>query len=246
MRARGEVHVGCSGYEYDGWRGHLYPKGLPKARWLETYASMFDTVEINGTFYRLPEAKTFDAWRARVPDGFVFALKLSQYGTHRKHLKDPEAWLPVFRERAERLGPKLGPILAQLPPHWGADAPRLDRFLEVAGRAQRWAVEFRDRRWLSDEIFAVLARHDAALVIHDFFERHPRVVTGNWMYLRFHGPNAGKRYTGSYSPQALSAAARRIRSHVAEGRDVYAYFNNDIGGHAVRNAQALARYLATT
>ena len=122
----GEWRVGCSGYEYEGWRGELYPKGLPKSRWLETYASVFDTVEINGTFYRLPEATTFDAWRERVPDGFVFALKLSQYGTHRKHLKDPESWLPVFRERAERLGPKLGPVLAQLPPHWGADAPRLD------------------------------------------------------------------------------------------------------------------------
>ncbi len=241
---RPELRVGCSGYEYDDWRGVLYPKGLPRSRWLERYASVFDTVEINGTFYRLPEEKTFDAWRVRVPDRFLFALKLGRYGTHFKHLKDPEAWLPVFVERAARLGPKLGPILVQLPPHWDADAARLEHFLEVAGRSQRWAVELRDRSWLCDETFAVLARHDAALVLHDFFDAHPRVVTASWVYLRFHGPHAGRPYSGSYSPQALSGAARRIRSYLREGRDVFAYFNNDVDGHAVRDAESIARYLA--
>jgi len=240
----GALRVGCSGYEYEHWRAALYPEGLAKARWLERYASLFDTVEINRTFYRLPSARTFDAWRARVPSDFVFALKLSRYGSHFKHLKDPEAWLPIFVERAERLGPQLGPVLVQLPPHWDADPARLERFLNVAAGAHRWAVEVRDRRWLCDAVFDVLRRHDAALCLHDLLAHHPEVVTASWVYRRFHGPTTGAPYAGSYSPQALSGAARRIRAHLDAGRDVFAYFNNDADGHAVHNARTLKRYLA--
>ncbi len=235
--------MGCSGYEYAEWKGIFYPEDLPKRDWFAHYAQAFDTVEINGTFYRLPEPETFDAWRARAPRGFLYALKLSRYGTHLKHLKDPEQWVGNFIERAERLGPTLGPVLVQLPPNWHADPGRLDGFLDVAAGRIRWAVEVRDRRWLCSEVYDVLARHDAALVVHDLLDAHPRIVTAGWVYLRFHGPYAGRPYTGSYSPQALSGAARRIRSHLAEGRDVYAYFNNDIGGHAVDDASDLVRYL---
>lgn len=247
MPARPALRIGCSGYEYDHWRGDLYPVELPRKQWFERYATVFDTVEVNRTFYSLPAPETFDRWRSRAPEGFIYALKLSQYGTHRKKLKDPESWVSTFVDRARRLGPTLGPILAQLPPRWRADPGRLDAFLAAAPSSLRWAVEVRDPSWLRDDVYDVLRRHGAALVTHDLIDNHPRIVTADWMYLRFHGPHADhgidRAYTGGYPHQALSASARRIRRHLAEGRDVYAYFNNDIGGHAVRDAQALARYV---
>jgi uncharacterized protein YecE (DUF72 family) len=246
------VRIGCSGYEYDHWRGEFYPADLAKTRWFDHYAAVFDTVEVNGTFYSLPAPETFDRWRSRAPRGFIYALKLSQYGTHRKKLKDPEGWVSTFVDRVRRLGPTLGPILAQLPPRWGADPGRLDQFLAAAAAASpsalRWAVEVRDRSWLRHDIYEVLRQHGSALVVHDLIDDHPHVATADWVYLRFHGPEATRgtdqAYTGGYSPQALSGAARRIRRHLAEGRDVYAYFNNDVGGHAVHDAQALRRYVS--
>jgi uncharacterized protein YecE (DUF72 family) len=242
-----ELRIGCSGYDYQGWRGVFYPEDLPRSRWLEWYASVFDTVELNSTFYRLPAPETVDAWRARVPDGFVFAVKLSRYGTHRKRLGEPESWLPAFLERAERLSDRLGPILVQLPPRWKADPARLEHFLQIAqggGRTHRWAVEVRDPRWACDAVFEVLARHDAALCIHDLLPDHPRVLTASWVYLRFHGPSTHAPYSGAYPTRALSGAARRIREHLRSGRDVFAYFNNDVAGHAVHDARTLGRYLA--
>jgi len=242
----GNFRIGTSGYQYDHWRGVLYPEGVPKRRWFETYAETFDTVEINNTFYNLPKAETFEAWRGRAPTGFRYVLKYSRYGSHMKRLKDPggpQGHVARFLERADRLGECLGPILVQLPPGWNADPERLEAFLDAAPDDHRWAVEFRDPDWFRDEVWEVLRRHDAALVIHDMLRRHPREVTADWVYLRFHGPSDELPYGGTYSPQALSGAARRVKRHLAEGRDVYAYFNNDAEGHAVRDALALRRYV---
>jgi uncharacterized protein YecE (DUF72 family) len=238
-RGKGRLRVGTSGYQYRHWKGDFYPEHLPTKSWLRHYADRFDTVEINNTFYSLPAVETFEAWRQESPPGFLFALKYSRYGTHMKKLKDPEVALEAFLERAERLRSRLGPILVQLPPHWRADPGRLDGFLGVAPRRQRFAVELRDPTWLSEEVFDVLRRRHAALVIHDRLGNHPVELTTEWTYLRFHGDD----YGGSYSPQALSGQARRIRRWLQEGRDVYAYFNNDIGGHAPRNAADLRRYV---
>ncbi|MBD3335316.1 MAG: DUF72 domain-containing protein [Candidatus Eisenbacteria bacterium] len=239
-RQTGELRIGTSGYEYNHWTDVLYPKGLPKKERFACYAERFDTVEINNTFYNLPQEKTFDAWRNRAPGGFRYALKFSRYGTHLKHLKDPEQPIAQFLDRAERLGAHLGPILVQLPPRWNADPARLDTFLKAAPKRHRWAVELRDRSWLNDEVFAVLRRHKAALVLHDMIDNHPRELTADWSYLRFHGTHG--RYGGGYSPQALSAWARWIQEQLEAGRDVYVYFNNDVGGHAVRNALDLRRF----
>ena len=234
-----ELRVGTSGYQYRHWKGDFYPADLPQSRWLERYARCFDSVEINNTFYHLPEEGVFDAWREKVPPGFRFALKYSRYATHLKHLADPEEPLHRFLERAERLRSWLGPILVQLPPRWNADPGRLDAFLRAAPRRHRWAVEVRDPSWLCDEVYAVLRDHGAALVVHDWIEDHPMPATAGWRYLRFHGAQDG----GGYSHQALSGQARRIRRWLREGRDVYAYFNNDRGGHAPRNGRDLRRYL---
>jgi len=231
--------IGTSGYQYDHWRGILYDQDLPRREWFTRYTESFDTVEINGTFYHLPEAEVFDRWREQAPEGFLYALKFSRYGSHLKRLKDAEETIEEFTNRAGRLGPTLGPILVQLPPRWRADPGRLSAFLDAAPRRYRWAVEFRDASWLRDDVFGVLRGRGAALCIHDLLDGHPREITADWVYLRFHGGRAG----GSYSHQFLTAQARRIRQWLDDGLDVFAYFNNDVHGHAVRDALALRRYV---
>ncbi|MBS3735129.1 MAG: DUF72 domain-containing protein [Phycisphaerae bacterium] len=233
------LHVGTSGWQYRHWKGVFYPEDIAKKQWFAHYAGTFDTVEINNTFYNLPKAETFDQWRARTPAGFTFTLKFSRYGSHLKRLKDPAGSIGTFLDRAERLGEALGPILVQLPPNFKPNADRLAAFLDAAPQRHRWAVEFRNSEWLCETIYDVLGDHNAALVIHDLIDDHPRVVTADWVYLRFHGAGDG----GNYTHQALSAAARRIKKHLAAGRRVYAYFNNDAHGHAVANAQDLRRYV---
>lgn len=241
--ASGVLRVGCSGYEYDDWAGRFYPVGLVRRERLAAYASRFDTVELNATFYGLPSAATVAAWRARVPAGFVFAVKLSGFGTHRKRLRDPETWLPRFVARVRLLGPALGPVLVQLPPRWRADPERLDAFFRVAPGDLRYAVEVRDATWLCDDVYAVLRAHGAALVIHDLIPAHPRIVTTTWTYLRFHGPDREHPYVGCYRVQSLVAAARWIHEQLVAGRDVFAYFNNDVGGAAPEDAARLRRYV---
>jgi uncharacterized protein YecE (DUF72 family) len=234
----GRLRVGTSGYQYEHWRGLFYPKPLPKKAWFAYYADHFDTVEINNTFYRLPQPATFEAWRARAPAGFCYAVKFSRYGSHLKRLKDPGEPVARFLDRADRLRPFLGPILVQLPPNWKPDVERLSGFLKQAPRHYRWAFEFRDHRWLCAEVFELLRHANAALCIHDLIVPHPREITADWLYLRFHGTSSG----GNYTDQALRAEASRIRQYVATGLDVFAYFNNDVGGHALHNAADLRRY----
>lgn len=236
----GSVRIGCSGWDYAEWRGVAYPGDLPRARWLGAYADLFDTVELNATFYRLPTEAAVEGWASRVPDGFTFAAKVGSFGTHRKKLLDPETWLPRHLERIQALGTHLGPNLLQLPPRWSRRADRLDRFLDLWPTDIRCAVEVRDRSWLHDEVLEVLASHGAALCLHDLIEDHPWELTAGWTYLRFHGPHApADPYRGRYAPGALRQVAERIAAWRDAGVDVYAYFNNDIGGSAVGDARAL-------
>jgi uncharacterized protein YecE (DUF72 family) len=236
---RGNLRIGTSGYQYDHWRGLFYPREIPKQCWFAYYARHFDTVEINNTFYRLPQTWTVDAWRAQAPRDFCYALKFSRYGSHLKRLQDPHEPIQLFLDRARRLREHLGPILVQLPPHWKPEPERLAAFLQAAPGAYRWVIELRDRRWLCDEVYAILRRAAAALCIHDLIPEHPRYLTTDWVYLRFHGGSDG----GNYTPQALMAQARQIAQYLADGLDVFAYFNNDMYGHAVRNAADLKRYV---
>lgn len=234
-RAAPQCRIGTSGFHYKHWKGIYYPEKLPAARWLGHYAADFDTVELNNTFYRLPSEEQFDAWRAAAPDDFCFAVKFSRYGSHMMKLKNAADTIGRFIARAERLGKHLGPILVQLPPKWDINADRLNGFLEAAPRRLRWAFEFRDARWLNDEVYAALSRHGAALCIHDMIADHPREITADWVYLRFHGG----RYDGNYDAAQLNALARQIASYLDSALDVYVYFNNDLHGHAVKNAADL-------
>jgi len=237
----GKVRIGTSGFSYKHWKGVLYPDDVPQRKWLEHYATQFDTVELNSTFYHLPKAATCEGWRERTPPGFLFAVKLSRFITHRKDLVEADEPLATFLDRVGRLGERLGPVLVQLRPGLKADAARLDAFLALCPAARRWAVEFRNPSWLTDEVYGVLERHGAALVIHDMLPDHPRETTAGWTYLRFHG--AGRRYGGCYPRQRLAAEAARIAAWAARGLAVYAYFNNDADGHAVANARDLARFV---
>jgi uncharacterized protein YecE (DUF72 family) len=236
--ARGEVRIGTSGWMYSDWAERVYPAKLPKRSWLAHYAGLFDTVELNSTFYRLPKPEAVARWAATVPDGFVFALKLVAFGSHRMKLRDPAGWLARHVETFSHLGATLGPTLVQLPPRWSVDVGRLEEFLATAPTTtQRWAVELRHPSWVRDDVFEVLQRHGAALCIHDLLPGLPWERTTSWTYLRFHGPNALEhKYVGRYTGRRLAAIARRLAPWVAEGTDVYGYFNNDYDAHAVADA----------
>ncbi len=236
----GRFRCGTSGYQYDHWRGSFYPEELPRSSWFEHYASVFDTVEINNTFYGLPSPATFDRWRDEAPEGFLYALKFSRYGTHLKYLKDPEETIATFLEAAGGLDEALGPILVQLPPRWSPNLDRLRAFLDVAPGDLQWAVEFRNPDWLREETFGILRDHGAALCIHDLLEDHPRELTTDWTYLRFHGTSKSSKYSGSYPSAVLQGEAGWMTARLLEGVDVFAFFNNDEGGYAPRNARELS------
>jgi uncharacterized protein YecE (DUF72 family) len=240
-----EARIGCSGWAYDDWRGVVYPVELPKKSWFTHYAALFDSVELNTTFYRLPTAAAVDRWAAQAPPGFVYSLKLGAFGSHRMKLRDAASWLPNHVAIATRLGRALGPTVVQLPPRWKRNVERLDEFLTVAPRTLRWAVELRDPSWLHDDVFEVLRRHGAALCVHDLLEGHPWIRTTDWAYVRFHGPVALEaKYMGRYGPQRLAKSAKTLERWLTEGRDVSAYVNNDYAGHAVADARWLAGQLA--
>jgi uncharacterized protein YecE (DUF72 family) len=239
VSASGRFRIGTSGYQYDHWKDIFYPHDLPKSRWFEHYSRYFDTVEINNTFYRLPNSDVFDAWRDAAPRAFTYALKFSRYGTHMRRLRDPKSLVDYFMERAAKLGPTIGPVLVQLPPGWKLDAERLADFLAQLPRRPRWSVEFRDKSWLCESVYQLLERHRVALCMHDKFRRHPRVITTDFTYIRFHGVP----FRNSYPTRALAAHARRIRGYLDAGVDVFVYFNNDADGHALWNADDLRRYV---
>jgi len=241
------VRIGTSGWAYKHWRSVVYPDGLPARRWFEHYATLFDTVELNTTFYRLPTAEAVDRWAEAAPAGFEYALKLGSFGSHRMKLADPARWLTNHVERTCRLGESLGVTVVQLPPRWRRSTERLDEFLACAASlapGTAWAVELREPSWLHDDVFGVLARHGAALVVHDLLADHPIELTAPYTYLRFHGPHApGSPYHGRYGPTVLRRWAQRIDAWASEGIAVRAYFNNDQGGDAVHDAHLLRRLL---
>jgi uncharacterized protein YecE (DUF72 family) len=234
------VWLGTSGWQYRDWRGPVYPQKLAQKAWLEHYVTLFDTVEVNNAFYRLPEATTFAQWAARTPPGFVVTVKSSRYLTHIKRLLDPEEPVATFMERAKHLGAKLGPVLVQLPPRFKAQPERLDRTLAAFGKyGVRVAVEPRDPTWFTDEIRAVLNAHRAPLVWADRHARplNPLWQTAGWGYVRLH---EGDATWPCYTQPALEAWARRIANAYGDA-DVFVYFNNDPRGCAVYDAAVFAQ-----
>jgi len=239
--ATGAIHLGTSGWVYAHWRDLLYPKGLSEAHWLERYAAVFSTVEINSTFYHLVAPETFARWRKTTPRDFVFAVKGSRYVTHMKRLRDPRPGLSRFFTPLRSLGKKVGPILWQLPPRFEVDHARLDRFLRALPKTRKHVVEFRDAEWYSKQTCAVLEKHGAAFCEHDLVDRAPPAHTGGFRYVRFHGKTG--KYRGRYGRDGLSAHARDFERWRARGGDVWVYFNNDTSGHALHDARDLGALL---
>lgn len=240
--------VGTSGFIYDHWGGGVfYPEKLPQRKWLEYYAGHFDTVELNVAFYRLPSEDAFRSWYKRTPRGFTFALKGSRFITHVKRLKDCQAPLRLYLQRARILKEKFSVVLWQLPPRFRKDLQRLEDFVQRLKRfgPMRHAFEFRDKSWLSRDVYSVLEAYDMALCMADWPMSSREIPeTAGFLYLRRHGPQAGRRpYYGCYSKRELLKDARDIRGWLSRGKDVYIYFNNDAGGWAVRNALDLKRFV---
>jgi uncharacterized protein YecE (DUF72 family) len=230
------VRIGCSGWNYGHWRERVYAKGLPPRRWLEYYATLFDTVEVNTTFYRLPTRSAVAGWVEQTPKSFLFTVKASRYLTHIKRLTDMESGVARFYERIEPLvqSGKLGPVLWQLPGNFRRNDERLASALEHLPQG-RHCFEFRHESWFEDDVYALLRQRGVALVIGDNpkrpFQTHE--LTADWTFIRFHYGHRGRN--GNYSERELEEWRRRIaawRSRV----DVYAYFNNDWEGYAVKNA----------
>jgi uncharacterized protein YecE (DUF72 family) len=238
MSRAGQLRVGCSGWQYRHWRGDFYDQRLPQSRWFGHYATIFDTVEINNTFYRLPEGATFARWREMAPPGFLFAVKASRFLTHLKKLKDPEEPVARFFDRAGELGAHLGPVLYQLPPGWKVDLGRLEHFLQVLPGGVRHVLEFRDPSWYCDAVFEQLRARQVGLCLHDRQgSATERLRTAPFVYVRFHGPTGS--YSGGYPSSRLAGWAEWLQEQRRAAADIYVYFNNDIGGHAPRDAVTL-------
>jgi len=239
------VFIGTSGWSYPHWKGRFYPADLADEDALAFYARHFDCVEINNTFYRLPDPGTLEHWRDDVPAHFTFAAKASRYITHMKKLGEPSRSTAAFFERIGILGSKLGPVLFQLPPRWHANRDRLCALLAALPRRHRYAFEFRDPDWCRDDIGECLARHRAAFCIYELGGyRSPRWVTSRLVYLRLHGPDGP--YRGLYTKRALAGWARAIAGWRDANHEVHCYFDNDELGYAARNAAELREMLERT
>jgi uncharacterized protein YecE (DUF72 family) len=235
--------IGTSGWVYPHWLDIFYPPRFPGERMLPFYAERFPTVEINYSYYKLPERAVFEKWRDQTPPGFVFAVKGSRYLTHMKKLKDPEEPLARLMEHAGVLGDTLGPVLFQFPARWRVNLERLDGFLAALRpyAPQRFAFEFRHATWLVPEVFQRLEAAGAALCLPVGWGL-PRAerLTAPWTYIRMHG---GRESVG-FGDAELAEWAANIRGFMSQGADVHVYFNNDPAGYAIRDARRLAELLA--
>jgi uncharacterized protein YecE (DUF72 family) len=237
------VRVGCSGWQYDSWRGRLYPDGLAKGRWLERYAQAFDTVEVNSTFYRLASRTGVERWVEQTSEDFIFAVKASQYLTHMKRLREMDTGVERFYERIQPLidAGRLGPVVWQLPGNFHRDDERLAGALEQLPPG-RHCFEFRHPSWFTDDVYALLRKWDVALVIGDRPERtfQTHEMTADFTLVRFHYGARGRR--GNYSDSELDEWAERLHKW-SQRVDVFAYFNNDWEEFAPRNARGIMRRL---
>jgi uncharacterized protein YecE (DUF72 family) len=237
------VRIGCSGWNYQHWRELIYPKGLPASKWLQHYATLFDTVEVNSTFYRLPRVEAVARWVEQTPPEFVFTIKSSRYLTHLKRLTDLKGGIARFYERIEPLvrSPKMGPVLWQLPGNFHRDYDRLRAALEALPPG-RHCFEFRHESWFTPEVYDLLRGHAVALVIGDHPERpfQSHELTADWTFIRFHYGHRGRK--GNYSETELEQWARRLEEW-RRGVEIFVYFNNDWHGYAVYNGLWLKKRL---
>lgn len=240
-----QVRIGTSGWYYKHWRGRFYAGEIPAIDMLPFYAKEFDTVEINNTFYALPQSETPRKWREKTPPGFLFAVKASRFLTHLKRLLDAGEGLRKFFDVVEGLEEKTGPILFQLPPRWHANPERLETFVSALPGNYRYTFEFRDPSWFSPDIYSILRRHNIALCITNRRdEDSPIELTADFTYLRFHGGDPEAR--GKYQTSTLRRWAEIFEEWRKNLTAIYIYFNNDWEGFAIDNALELKSLLGVS
>jgi uncharacterized protein YecE (DUF72 family) len=236
-----DIRIGTSGFHYNHWRGRFYPEKLPADQMFKFYLHYFDTVELNNSFYRLPPVGALQRWRDAAPPNFVFSVKASRFITHSKKLKDPENALENLLPRLAHLGPKLGPVLFQLPPKWQVNVARLQAFLSALPAQTRYAFEFRELSWMKPDVIEVLKRFNAAFCIYELAGYHsPLNLTADFAYVRLHGPETNK-YQGSYEDDRLRRWAAQIESWAGTQKAIFVYFDNDQAAYAAKNALMLKR-----
>ena len=230
-----QVRVGTSGYSYKEWKGTFYPEKLPADQMLQYYASKFQAVEINNTFYRMPSEKVLLGWAGEVAAGFTFVLKASRRITHEKRLKEVGEEVSYFLKTATTLGDKLGPTLFQLPPNLKKDLPRLKEFLALLPRRWRAALEFRHASWFEDDVFESLREHNVALCVADTGEEGdaPFVATADWGYLRLRREQ--------YEAGELETWAEGVRKQ-AWG-EAFVFFKHEEAGTGPKLAAAFGKLL---
>ena len=239
---KGKIHIGTSGWSYKHWKTIFYPPKLPATRWLEFYVQHFKTTELNTSFYRLPLHQTVINWTKRVPKDFLFCVKMSRYLTHLKKLKEPEETLEKFFDVFEPMKAMMGPVLIQLPPSLKFNFDTADELYSLLRKKYRkfeFVMEVRHTTWLEEVSLTLMSKYDIGLVISQSGDQFPysEMITAKTIYLRFHGP--GELYASSYSDEMLLDFAAKFKIWVKEGHEVWAFFNNDIHGHAIKDAKRL-------
>jgi uncharacterized protein YecE (DUF72 family) len=235
------IRIGTSGWTYKHWQGIFYPAGLSKSKWLEYYSRHFGTVELNASFYRLPKRETFQNWKARTPDDFLWSVKASKFITHTRRLDNCAEPLDRLYGISAGLGEKLGVILFQLPPSLAYNEKTLREFCKTLNPRIRHTIEVRHPSWINDQAFSLLSEFNIALCIADTAGRYPscEAITSDFVYIRLHGSQ--KLYASEYSEEELRNWAEKVHEW---NRDTFVYFDNDFEGHAVNNAGRLKELLS--
>ena len=238
-----QIMIGTSGWMYKHWKGKFYPEDIAFSKFLDFYAQQFNTVEVNGTFYKLPETKTFQKWYEETPDNFLFSIKANRYLTHMKKLKNAEDSLKLFLERVAALKSKLGPILFQLPPSWNCNYDRLHKFVNLLPEKLKYCFEFRNPTWINNDVIELLKQFNIAFCIYDLAGYSTeKIVTADFIYIRLHG--AGEEaYIGNYDTKALTNWSSFIVDQAKKGKEIYCYFDNDLNAYAPQNAMALRQII---
>ncbi|MFQ5952293.1 MAG: DUF72 domain-containing protein [Candidatus Omnitrophota bacterium] len=239
MKKKPTLHIGCSGWNYNHWKGLFYPKESSPSAWFKEYSSVFSTVEINNTFYQLPDKSTFKKWDKQAPPRFIYAVKANRFITHMKKLKEPKKPVERFLNHVRLLKSHLGPVLFQLPPHWKVNIERLDSFTDILPKGLQYVFEFREKSWYNEDVYNLLSSKRMSICLHDMKgSESPDLLGGPICYIRFHG--SSELYGGKYRISTLRKRAKLIKEALAEGKDVYAYFNNDAEANAPRDALRLS------
>ncbi|MDX1810706.1 MAG: DUF72 domain-containing protein [Gammaproteobacteria bacterium] len=239
------IFIGTSGWSYQHWKDSFYPH-IAQKDWLGFYAEQFNSVEINGSFYRLQSPETYQHWYQATPADFRFSLKANRYLTHRKRLLEPEKSVALEKEHAQHLQNKLAVVLWQLPANFKKNIPRLKQFLLALANwpEVRHTIEFRHTSWFDDETIHLLKQHRIAICQSDAADWPLwNAVSGNVVYLRLHGHT--QTYVSSYAKTSLVHWAKKIIDWQQQEKSIYVYFDNDAFGHAPQNAKALVHLLKT-